>query len=83
MPMKSLKLEKENSRMEENVSQAAKNLRNEKDILAQELINLNREITRLKVDSMTWGLIMTRLRIESQVRTSRELTRREWNSRRL
>ncbi len=81
--MKSLKLEKENSRMEENVSQAAKNLRNEKDILAQELINLNREITRLKVDSMTWGLIMTRLRIESQVRTSRELTRREWNSRRL
>lgn len=52
MPMKSLKFasEKENKNTSNfDESQVAKNLRNEKDILAQELINLNREITRLKV----------------------------------
>lgn len=34
---------------ERNLSFAAKNLRNEKEILAQELVNLNRELTKLRV----------------------------------
>jgi len=57
MPMKSLKFvtEKENTKgnanqnEDEKLSFAAKNLRNEKDILAQELINLNRELSKLRV----------------------------------
>lgn len=55
--MKSLKFvtEKENTKgnanqnEDEKLSFAAKNLRNEKDILAQELINLNRELSKLRV----------------------------------
>lgn len=57
MAVKNLKFvpEKENSRIMSNeddksVSYVAKNLRNEKDVLAQEVVNLTREITKLKVN---------------------------------
>ena len=64
MPVKSLKFNKEKENMQNsvnvsymqdsyyedrNVSAIAKSLRNEKEVLAQELINLNRELTKLRV----------------------------------